>query len=210
MLAELTKFVQLIFPSIDPSVAKPYLKAIQENRVGPHELFSLQITQELSQGDILEGLALVATADDGSLQEVTSPAIVVSNSCEIDKNRFITVAMCRPFSAYLTHPSRVAIERNEFFSLLYFPVVPNSPPLVADFSIVHSVSREFLLDAVARGSVKRLASLTVVGWYFFLLKLTVYFLRMRAEDEIRLSPPPKTPWQRACARVAAFAMRLHG
>ena len=67
------------------------------------------------------------------------------------------------------------ITKNQRYSTLYFPD-ENLKDEFVDLELISTFSRESFLKLHADKKVHRIASLTIVGYYMFICKLTVFFL----------------------------------
>ena len=74
---------------------------------------------------------------------------------------------------------RGAIANNHINRLLYLPD-QHFPDNVVDLGALNCFSKELIESGLKCGKLKKLASLNTLGYYVFLIKLTVHF--MRPED----------------------------
>ena len=125
------------------------------------------------------------TQEDGGIGEWIGPAMILSNSCDIDADAELLVAPCQPFAPYASTGQAGHIRRNTFFPFLFLPAVPEIGDSVVNLASIHSVSGDFVRTRVQSGAVRRICSLTRFGWYFLIAKLTIHLLRPRAPDEVR-------------------------
>ena len=72
-----------------------------------------------------------------------------------------------------------SIKRNRTFRLFYIPD-PETKDLLIDFSLLTTLSRTTFQSLLQKGMVHRVAALSQIGYYMFICKLTVFF--MRPED----------------------------
>lgn len=81
------------------------------------------------------------------------------------------------------------ITKNQRYSTLYLPdqILKNE---FVDLELITSISRENFLKLYDDKKVNRIATLTLVGYYMLICKLTVFFLRPEDVDvnEARFSP----------------------
>ena len=73
----------------------------------------------------------------------------------------------------------MSIKGDHTFRLFYIPD-PETQDLLIDFSLLTTLSRNTFLSLLQKGIVHRIAALSQIGYYMFICKLTVFF--MRPED----------------------------
>ena len=179
-MLEFVQFVQALFPGIDPFVAAKCLEAIRQHRTLPEDLVSGPIGGEVCQGDLIEGIRLRVPTRDGGSGAITGLSMVVSNSCDLDNKPFALLAPSFDLELFRSDPRLPDISRNTVTNLFALDFVPGGISVVSDLSLIQPISTEALKHALESGSVRRVCSLSEVGWYLLLSKLTVHL--MRPED----------------------------
>lgn len=209
MLLEFAELVESLFPAIDPAVARSCINSLKSWYTNPEQLYSRSPLPTLSQGDVIEPVTFHFEESDGDFIEYTGPALVISNSCDIDqRDDRLMLVPCFDEAEYSGHPSWSSIKANTFYSLLYLPRVVGHLSLVADLSRVYSRPLQAVLDEIDSKRVRRVAALSRLGLYFFIAKLTVHFLRPeRAElpQEKRAAPRKPAPLQRVTTTAFGVA-----
>lgn len=190
LAAEFARFVEGLFPSIDPEEAQRCIAALRKYPGTGREFFALTLPDKLCQGDIVEPITFIVQGDDGEFGERLGAGMVLSNSCDIDNDDQLLLAECQPSSLFVTHRAWTAIQSNTFYSTLYLGNTPNRGDVVVDLSQVQTIRKAPLLAALQSGTARRHASLTDLGYYFFVAKLTVFLLRPQSAEEVRGSSPP--------------------
>ena len=73
----------------------------------------------------------------------------------------------------------VELKKNKVIDYMYIPegILINS---YVNFEIMNTFSKELIMSGLKNGKLTRVASLNQIGYYFFIIKLTVYL--MRRED----------------------------
>jgi hypothetical protein len=191
MLHAFARFVAHLFPSLEGANAKAYLDRFW--RYGPvwSDLYATVLSPKICQGDVVGPITFIAHTDSGDFAELVRPGMVLSHSCDIDQDEEILFAACFPAYMFRKHPSIGDIRRNTVFGLIYLPGLPGIGDTIVDLGRVQSIRRSVFEEDLRAGKTKRHASLTTLGYYFLIAKLTVRFLRPQPSDEIRgdASPP---------------------
>jgi len=94
------------------------------------------------------------------------------------------------------------VSSNTINNMLFLPSCPEIGDIVFDLSSVGSFSSRFVANGLGAGSLRRYASLSQLGYYMFLAKLTVHFFR--PENEVNrpvLGPVPFRDRLRAAIQV---------
>lgn len=142
----------------------------------------------LAQGDVIGDLDVWITIDNGKRAKHSGPAILLSNTCDADRDPQLVIAPgFRPMELErgLSAGTVDSIRRNENFGMLFLPEIPGIGDLVFDLARSHSVSRAFLQQKIETGEAHKHVSLSQLGYYFFLMKMTVFYLRPESGDVSR-------------------------
>lgn len=181
MIPEFIDFCKELFPNIDP-YTKEQAKLVMsqfEKINGP--ILSRQCDSfDLLQGDIFTEIPFFFTDETGQLRTIKRKAQLLSNTCDASRDDLLLFAALHPLNDFRQNPSMVdGIKKNKRYSALYLPdqLLQNE---YVDFELINSMSRETFLKLHEMGKVKRVATLTLVGYYMFICKMTVFF--MRPED----------------------------
>lgn len=203
MLGDFIDFATSVFPSVDSSksqIAKQALRKLvngnprQPNQL-EHELNYVNLLQscqdnDLIQGDILGQVKFFHIDDEGSLFEKSSFAIILTNTCDIENDDLLILSVCYPetefFSAF-SHLNEYEIKQNKIGN--YFYIYKSSGmSYICDLSHCTTYSKILVQTLIKDKKLQKHETLTQVGWYILLLKLTFHF--MRPEDrETHLSRP---------------------
>ena len=193
MLSDFVRFVQSLFPGIDPYVAERCLEAVKQHRTRPEDLISPPIGAELCQGDILDGIELMVPIRPEGHGRFRGLSMLVSNSCDIDNKPFMLIAPCFELSHFASEPRLADISRNTVTNLFCLTHIPGDRSIVSDLSLIDAVSVDNVKDRLSSGAARRVCSLSEVGWYLLISKLTVHLMRPETREVERAasggSPP---------------------
>src|SRR5580704_9221648 len=184
MLTEFAAFLERLFPSIEPQARRRFVDAIQKSEPLEKRLYAVAAPDGVCQGDIFEPLPFRYLDDDGQWLEQTAPGLVMCNTCDAEWSELLPLAACHDFAEMerdaaisATEGFLNSIRANEKTDVMYLPEVVAHRSLVCDFGAVSAFSRLWLQAAVRRGDVRRICSLSQLGYYMLLAKLTVYYMR---------------------------------
>lgn len=180
MLDEFIEFTQSLFPSINPYVkaqTKASIKQFESNGKKLN-LFNGVPYDFLAQGDILEGIPFTRMEKDGTISGQKGKGMIISNTCSADHDDEIVIAPL--LNLDMLGLKREDIVSNLHYRLLYLPDV-RYENYVVDFSLMNTFNKELLNKMITQKFVIKEASLNQFGFYLFLCKLTICF--MRPEDE---------------------------
>ncbi len=206
MLREFTRFVQSIFPAIDPGNARAFLKAQFEYAPVWPDLFATRLPPKICQGDILAPITFIVQASDGTYGEWTGPGMLLSHSCDVDEGDYVCFAPCRRFEEYRTVSFVGALLRNTIFRLFYVQGVPTIGDTVVDFDVTQTTRRALIVQGVETDSIRRVSSFTDYGYWLLVAKMTVHSLRPPAPDEVREVSRPGLATRAAAAYKELVAL----
>ncbi len=176
MLKEFIDFVDSILPSVDPDFRDGAKNAITQFNIDGKQFNYLMSSplEDLSQGDIITNVPFCYFEKDGSQKIFISDAMVLSTSCHIDNKDKLTLAPVLPIDAFEGVVSD--LKTNCIFDYMYIPDGVMVDKFVS-FGLINSYSKDLILQGIKNNNLKRLGSLNQLGYYFFVVKLTVYFLK---------------------------------
>ena len=191
MIPEFIDFCKELFPNINPYTKEQAKRAMQqfEDIHGP-VLSHTCNTFDLLQGDIFSEIPFFYTDDNGELKVIRRKAQLLSNTCDATRDKTLLFAAIHPLKDIEENSSMVSnITKNQRYSTLYLPdqILKNE---FVDLELITSISRENFLKLHDDKKVNRIATLTLVGYYMLICKLTVFFLGPEDVDvnEARFSP----------------------
>lgn len=202
MLEEFAEFVGQLFPATKPETVRELIKALEKRGgIVSKELYAPQPPTGICQSDIFAPVPFRALLADGTWGEFSGPGLVLTNSCDAERVNYITLAQCLPYGpmrdalSTTGAPGRnlvTSIEVNEVSNLLFLPGVPSVGDLVADFCVTVTIDRRYLERAVSRGDIRRTCAMSLLGYYFFLAKLTLHYMRPESDEVVRPRRVPVT------------------
>lgn len=180
MLEEFVNYIQKIFPSIDPYVQDKTKNAIKLFHKSEDKLcwFNSTPYEYLAQGDIVDNIPFYNVDKNGNLRVFRTKGILISNTCSASREETIIFAPLLKIES-LNLKNLNDIKKNLYYRLMYIPTTKYQD-FVIDFSIMSSFNREFINNKIKEGKIKKEVSLNQMGYYLFIAKLTIWF--MRPED----------------------------
>lgn len=172
-------FVHEIFPSIDPYVAERVKYSIDQFRKTGADVFYFTSGSlgDLSQGDIIDNLSFISFNDEGMLEKIDTLGMVVSNTCDVENDDDIILAPLIPIDNLGISKSGLDnLKKNRVFRFIYIPE-GDLVNYVVDLGQVSKTNKNYVKNRISSNESTRVASLNQLGYYFFLCKLAVHFLR---------------------------------
>lgn len=181
MLNEFVDFTQSLFPSISPYVKEKTKEAIKQFQLSGKKLnlFNNNAYDFLAQGDILSGIPFTRLNSDGKISTYVGKGIILSNTCSADHDDDIVIAPLLPIDDLGLE--KTDIVNNLHYKFLYFPDA-RYEKFVIDFSLMNTFNKNVLNTLTEGGKVHKEASLNQFGYYLFICKLTICFMRPEDED----------------------------
>ena len=182
MLKEFIDFVDSVLPSVDPE-AKDKAKAAIEQFEREGNSFEYLLPQKLttlSQGDIISDIPFSYFKEDGKQYIFKAKGMVISTSCHIDQKDVINIVPILPLDFFKgDNNGKRELKANRIFNYMYLPEnIMNN--YFVDFSKINTYNKNLIIKGIDNGKIKRLFSLSQIGFYLFIVKLTVFL--MRKED----------------------------
>ena len=128
--------------------------------------------------------------------------MMISNTCDAENREYIIFCPCFTVDEFkelkidnIVSNTRIIvlngcfrallkidnIVSNTYYNLFYLPIKPSiEDNIVVNFSITTSISRERILENIDKNIINKCFSLNQFGYYYFIAKLTIHF--MRPED----------------------------
>lgn len=179
MLKEFIDFVDSVLPSVSMETKEGVQEAIAQFEKEGEQIKYLTINplSELSQGDIISAVPFHYFDEDGKQMVFKADALVLSTSCHIDQRNKLVLVPVFPLESFVGNI--VELKKNKVIDYMYIPDASLANSYV-DFEIMNTFCKEVIMSGLKSGRIKRIASLNQIGYYFFIIKLTVYL--MRRED----------------------------
>jgi hypothetical protein len=178
MIKEFIDLCRELFPSIQPYTAESAKKALSQFKKDGRLLNF--ITGNLNrivpcQGDIFSEIPFYYMDADGSYKKVNYKAQLLTNTCDAERNENLHFAAILPLNNF-NQQSQSDIKGNRHFQFFYIPD-SRTENFVIDFGLITTISREAFIKAFTQNKINKIVSLSDIGFYMFICKLTVFFLR---------------------------------
>jgi hypothetical protein len=187
-----------LFPAIDPEARRKFIEALREGRPISKELYAPSLPSGICQGDLIDRICIHSLEDDGEWYEFEGLGLVLSNTCDAATESDITLAACYEYSDFASDPElsknkgfMASIHGNEVSRFLFLPGVPRLGDVIVDLGLIGSVSRIWLQDQLEEHGRFRLATLSPLGYYLLISKLTVHLLRPETNEIERTTAIPR-------------------
>lgn len=180
-LEEFINYSNQIFPAIDSSVRNSIKEALRQFDINKFSWFSTVDLGGVCQGDILNKIPFTFQEEDGKSYAFPTKAMVISNSCDIENDKYILLA---PLIPYLDTDEFDENQKRDLLNNKYNGKMCLSYSSVGnyyiDFSRIQSFNKNLIVNLINSNKIKLEYSLSQFGWYFLLTKMTIHF--MRVED----------------------------
>jgi len=184
MIPEFIDFCAELFPCINPYTREQAKKAMTqfEKTSVPALAKTSDSSSILEQGDIFSEIPFLYYDKDGAVKTIKRKAQLLSNTCDASRSDKLLFAALHPLKDIESNRSLMdGIVRNKKFSAFYLPDELLEHEYV-DFELVNSIPRDVFHTLYDMQKVKRIATLTLVGYYMFICKMTVFYLRPEDSD----------------------------
>jgi hypothetical protein len=184
MLREFIDFVDSVLPCVSPDVKDEAKEAILQFEKTGNQPKYMMLTplEQLFQGDILSKVKFSYFEEDGTQKVFAADAMVLSTSCHVDQKERIVLVPVLPIEQFPGN-SIEDLKKNVIFDYMYIPDSIMSGKFV-DFEYMSTYSKDLITNGIDLGRIKRLGSLNQLGYYFFIVKLTVYLMRKEDSDTL--------------------------
>lgn len=181
VIPEFIDFCQELFPCIDPYTKEQAKCAMEQfEKTEQPFLTKCDLSSALYQGDVFSEIPFFYIGDNGQQKMIKCKAQLLSNTCDASRDNTLIFAALHPLDDFKENPSIIdAIKKNKRYSAFYLRDNILSDDFI-DFEMINTFSRDAFTSLITAGKVKRIASLSLVGYYMFLCKLTIFL--MRPED----------------------------
>ena len=183
MLREFIDFVESILPAVSPDTKNAAKEAIAqfEGKGEKLKYMTLRPLKELSQGDILSKIPFSYFGDDWEQKYFVTEALVLSTSCHIDQKNSVVLVPVFPLEKFEGNIQE--LKKNKIFDYMYIPDGIMSDKYI-DFEYMNTYSKKLIMLGFEKDKVCRIGSLNQLGYYFFIVKLTVYLMRKEDRDTL--------------------------
>ena len=187
MFAALIELVAELFPSVSPTTVARCLREVTQQDFDPGRLFLPRPFEYLAQGDVIAPIAFLMVEEGGELFRYDGPAVLLSNTCDSEHDENVLLAASYPFGTLLEdNPvDENSLRNNCILNLLYLPMIgDDGRGIVADLSWIQAHRRDWVVSALQRGQIRKLYSLSDIGFYLLLAKLTLHLLRPETPETV--------------------------
>lgn len=181
MLKQFIEFVESVLPSVPQESANAAKEAINQINCDKYEFVTTKLLPELSQGDMISEIPFFYLDGSGVQKNFKSKGMIISTSCHIDQKDLILIAPA--FSVEDFVGDITSLKRNQIYDYMYLSNISGKDYFV-DFSSIGSYNKSMLIKGFEVDKIHRVASLSQLGYYFLIIKLTVFL--MRREDSTTL------------------------
>ena len=181
---------------------KEYFRQIPKAEVA--WIYSSALPIDTYQGDIVDKFEIVFHEVSGDSLEIRVledvPCMLLSNTCDMEpegktRKKHISFAPVFSFSEFANSRTDQyseegwndylkRVKANKVTDILFIPGYGSFGDSVVLLDRIYSTDPELLKIKIEKGATKRIASLSQIGFYFFLIKLTYHFARYEDRDEI--------------------------
>lgn len=186
-LEEFTSLYKKTFPSIDykeKELVKDYFAGFEYNC---DKFFTIYEKKFILQGDLLSNIKFILISENEDVLCTNTIGMVLSNTCDIKQDKFIIMAPVFPFEYFNEiYPELKkcidSLKKNLIFRFFYVPSCYGNPEFVVDFTKICSYEKTYLINKIKKNSTKKVLSLTQLGYYLLILKLTIHLLRSESVE----------------------------
>lgn len=167
-----------MFPQLPPDFSdrvRNFLPTLEP----PSDFFFYNYSSELPllQGDILGPITYGFDFSDG-LDKIATDVLLLSNTCDLDRKKHIIVCPALFLDEEKFQDNFLKrIKSNIIFDMLYLPENQDNPKYIVHFSKTFHFPNKKLKSLINDKSIERKSSLSKEGFYFLLLKYTVFIMR---------------------------------
>lgn len=178
---ELVIVLEKIFPNFTPYIADRVKKAIQETERNLKMSKLNRCEEEILQGDIFQKIDFMIYVN-GEPKIVELPGMILSNTCDITRNNNLLFVPFFPLKKIDPDKDRDAIKKNVLFNIFYIFDLHCLSDSVINFDYIQYIPRDIFEKKIKS---EKISSLTQYGFYMFIIKLSVYLMRVESEEVIR-------------------------
>lgn len=190
MSEEFVALLSELFPSISEGTIDQLKAFIRQYERNPSLYYGSKREDKLYQGDIISKVPFLYITENGRRAGYILNGLIVSHSCDVEHNATILIAPVYDMKLFehkfSNNPETIDnLEKNLIFDKFYLPPFSDYHGFIADLSGITTFETGYVNRGLRDKKMKILASLSQTGYYFFICKLTVHFLRREPSDAIR-------------------------
>lgn len=170
-----------LFPCASIELADEAKVAIRQFSLSGKTVTCFKSTPDtiLCQGDIISSLPFILFNEKGEEVIIETPGMMISNTCDAQRKSFVTFAPIFEIDNFIDDFNIGNLKSNEINSLFFIPD-SSFDKYIIDLTRLCSFPLSFINSAIQNRKIKKLFTLNSYGYYYFLMKLSVLF--MRRED----------------------------
>jgi hypothetical protein len=130
-----------------------------------------------SQGDILEPILFLDWSEEGEPVYWEAPGMIVTNTCDLDRKENIVFCPCFKLADLQELSAFKDIRENTVFDFFFLGKCLGGEEWTVDLSHPMTLPRQRVKERIEMGQVLRRHSLTQKGWYLFITKFAIKYLR---------------------------------
>lgn len=130
-----------------------------------------------AQGDILEPIPFIDWSEEGEPVFFEAPGMIMNSTCDLDRKENIVLCPCFRLTELKQLSAYKDIPKNTVFDFLFLGKCLTNDEWVVDLSYQMTLPRQRIEKRIEEGSVSRKHSLTDKGWYLFITKFAIKYLR---------------------------------
>lgn len=182
MIRFLNDYCNQLFPSIDTEIKNAVRDEVSKINMNNSTWFMSSLLEELSQGDILDKIPFTVMEDDGSQKTFIAKGMVLSNTCDLQRDPYIIIApIFNIDDGNFSESQKNDLKDNVFTGKMGFK---NSclDNYFVDFSKSMTFNRNVILKGIEIDKVHREYSLSQLACYMLYIKITIYFMRIENHE----------------------------
>jgi hypothetical protein len=179
------------FPVLPESLSRDPKKSLDQ--FSTEEIGAIQVVMnpltDWSQGDILGPLPFVYWNDEGEPFYETFPGMIMNSTCDLDRKDLVVVCPCIPCSDLQGQGAYENISKNLVYDYFYIGKCIDGQEWVVDLSHPMALPRLRIHKNLEDENISRNHSLTDRGWYLFITKFAMKYLRSDDPDTMNERQP---------------------
>lgn len=165
-----------ILPGSSPREPEQALQQFSRENIGVIQTVKDPLP-EWSQGDIIDPVPFIDWSDDGEPVFFEAPGMIVSSTCDLDRKEHIVLCPCLMLDDLKEMTAYSDIRKNTVFDFLFLGKCITGDEWVVNLSYPMTFPRKRMLTKMQEKSISRKHSLTDKGWYLFITKFAMKYLR---------------------------------
>jgi hypothetical protein len=178
-LTDLIELFNAAFPILPGSPAREPEQALRQFYA--EEIGLIQVicdpVPEWAQGDIIEPIPFVDWNDQGEAVFFEAPGMVMTSTCDLDRREHVAFCPCFALADLKKLGAYKDIPKNTVFDFFFIGKCLTGEDWVVDLSRLITLPRQRIIKRLDDRDIARQHSLTQRGWYLFITKFAMKYLR---------------------------------